>query len=167
MYVSACVWQPAHHTTRLFVLRSLVSTSQYSQVTAAFSTDDLGHLIHHIQNRLLQRGSCRSTTIWTGPGAVCRQRGRSAHGRCPQIRPCDTASDGFALAAGATCNASSTSCACWCTAAWTEEHQDTCRTWQCLSTNLPHVVSYTLSVDLWSCGTTNTSGISKTVRSPL
>jgi len=36
---------------------------------------------------------------------------------------------------------SSTSCVCWCTAAWTEQHQDTCPTWQCLSA-VPHVVSY-------------------------
>jgi len=43
------------------VLRCLASTSQCSQVTSAFSTDDLGHLIHHVQGRLLQRGSCRST----------------------------------------------------------------------------------------------------------
>lgn len=50
----------------------------------------------------IQRCSCRSTTVWTGPGAVCRQRGCSAHIRCPQIRSYDTTSDGLTLAAGAT-----------------------------------------------------------------
>jgi len=59
-------------------------------VSVRTSTDDLGHLIHHVQGRLLQRCSCRSIAVWTGPGEVCHQRGCSAYGRCPQIRPCDT-----------------------------------------------------------------------------
>jgi len=37
--------------------------------------------------------------------------------------------------------AASISSACWCTAAWTEQHRDTWRTRQCLSAVL-HVVSY-------------------------
>jgi len=56
------------------------------------------------------------------------------------------------------CIVSSTDCVCWCTAAWTEQHQDTCPTWQCLSA-VTHVVSYTFSIDLWSNSTTNTSDV--------
>ena len=133
------------------MLRSLASTSQYSQVTAL-----IGHLIHYVQGRLLQRGSCRSTAVWTGPGAVCHQHDRSAHGRCPQIQPYDTTSDGLTLAVGSITYPVQVVCA-GVRLPWTEQRRGTCRTWQCLSA-APHVVSYAQRRPLiWWYGTTNTS----------
>ena len=59
----------------------------------------------------------------------------------------------------------STSCVCWCPAAWTEQHRDTCPTWQRLPA-VPHM-SAPFSVNFWCRGTTNSSCIQKTVHLPL
>ena len=48
-------------------------------------------------------------------------------------------------------NASSISCVCWCTAAWMEQCQDTCPTWQCLSPVLHVVGSVQHQPPIWWC----------------
>jgi len=48
-------------------------------------------------------------------------------------------------------NASSISCVCWCTAAWMEQRQDTCPTWQCLSPVLHVVSSVQRQPPIWWC----------------
>jgi len=48
-------------------------------------------------------------------------------------------------------NAPSISCVCWCTAAWMEQRQDTCPTWQCLLPELHVVSSVQRQPPIWWC----------------
>ena len=117
------------------------------------STDDLDHLIHHVQDRLLQRGSCRSTAVWTGPGAVSSTRLLGS-----QQMPADTTmwhSFWWIYTAFGCHNISSTSCVWRLSARLPERHStrillrpdSVCRQYR--------TSCATLSVDLWSGGTTN------------
>jgi len=88
------------HVTQL--VRSCYVTAQHSSVAATFSIDDFSHLVHYFKGGLLQCCSGRSTTMRPGSSAVCRQCSCSPHDRCPQIRPCDAASEGATLATSTT-----------------------------------------------------------------